>query len=312
MSRIFKDKKLRRIIASFVGNNKRVVSLWLGSRRIWPDDSARSNALRFRVPEYGTLDWAYWMHAIDAVTKIGARSDCYMRFKINGKYYYLIKSLDKSKPLVLDGGTAYYENGQTFPADGLGTSVQVEVKVPRRCGSKLWTEWHLGHPKDYQYYQNTHTEQYDEYVTERYEMVPGVGISANHFVSRWKALLPIIPNTWFYLSISKGSREQNPRLMFDIKGLPSGADYYKLTAYKTGGRGEQFIEWKVPTSPTSGMSIEYVGNELNNQYKLGDYGYLLELRSHDTGWHTNGGACVVFPDFTKTFTLPIISVNTAG
>ena len=72
MLKVYYKGKMRRILSIQVCDNNgelRDVTAWYdkNKRKIWPDDSARSNALRVKLPERGTEAWAYWVHAVDAL-----------------------------------------------------------------------------------------------------------------------------------------------------------------------------------------------------------------------------------------------------
>lgn len=303
MSEFFDQSKLRQMLMGQV-NKQSVVELWKGGRRIWPDDSARSNAIRLQLPEYGTLEWAYWQHAIDAVSTLGASETCYLRLEFGGKYYYLIDSPDGSVPLKLEGGMAYYEAGQSFPTDGLGDTVTAVALVPERIE---------GYPSDkWMYLMNMDGGVYQEKVED--SDIPGMPDGCGR--DRYKGFLPVIPNTVFHSVTSKGQKNSGVRSWYEVRNLPDESLVCKELTTHAGGRGD-FEERHALTEKTSGDSPDgsdpwnYWFNNQNNTYHDGANGFTLTMMYH------GGGACqfglnIVWPHFSRRWNLPVINVNTAG
>lgn len=296
--------RLRRVVMLIGSERRAACDWWHGERRIWPDDSARSNALRIRLPERGTLDWAYWVHAVEAVRSMGAADDCYLRMKVGNKYYYLIDSPDGSVPLELDGGMAYFEGDESFPTDELGLTVDVEAVVPTRYGGRRWVEGMIQSVADFEFWQ-------DEEHSDKFVSADGTFAEYDYIWSSRNALLPILPDVLFISGTSKGRGEETPMLKYVVSGIPSGEVYYSMRANWHGGRGLKKNYWQLPVEPDGGRVYEVVNN-LQNGYKSGDWGFSVGLGAASTGGESKDcGLCVVFANFSRKFVLDVVSVNTA-
>lgn len=312
MAKKFLDAKLRRIVAIIGSDNRPAVQWWTKGRRIWPDDSERGNALRVQLPEYGTLEWAYWVHAVDAVRTLGASDSCYLRFHINGKYYYLIDSPDGSVPLALDGNMAYYETGESFPADGIGASVPCEAKIPWRnlTGSTPFAQENVQSGKGWQYWMSIEQKKYDKIDSECTDSFFSSPWN-NPALSQFRGLLPIIPNTRFQIALGKGGKEENVRGKLYVYSMPGDKLLCSLSYFAVGGRGVRDARYSLKDDTASGNSAEWVNNT-GNQYHAGDYGYKIEMRHQNVQYGGFGfGAQIEWPAFNFNVNLPVININTA-
>lgn len=299
--RMFHDKKLMRLVQCFAGKD-RVREIWQGSHRLWPDDSSRSNALRIELPAYGTAEWAYWVHAMDAVQRLGASDECYMRIKIGDKYYYLLDSPDGSVPLQVDGGALYFEAGGDFPTDGLGTKVYVEAKVPERAERT---------DEEYAFKQSYTQGVYDEQVDPT--NVPGVPNGAAKSV--FKVMLPLIPSTLFKTFVTKGQKNSGVRAWFELKSLPSEDVHCKCLQTHAGGRGDirnmyYLRNGSTGDNPQGNDPWNYWWNAEGNKYVAGSWGYILTMMSIGGGCD-NFNMNVVYPSFDYEFNCRVVNVNVA-
>lgn len=327
--RILHDLRLRRLLAAFAGK-ERIREIWHGKHRLWPDDSLRANGLRVKLPEVGTEEWAYWVHAVDAVQRLGASADCYLRLVINGKHYYLIDSPDGSEALKLDGGMAYFEGGKDFPADGLGLSVTAEGVVPKRnelsdgatteSGLRSMSELQdrkasfkgqsLGYDGEWMFWMSVESKQYDKVETgEDDEFFSGVW--KDPAFSAWNVMLPVIKDTELVFALGKGGKEENVRGKFEFFVLPEKGAEVRLGAWQYfavgGGRRTYTARYKLGDASDNEWT-----KGTSNMYTPGGWGFRVEM------WHQNVqyggygfGAQVVWPAFTRSWQLPVVNVNVA-
>ncbi len=311
MLKVYYKGKMRRILSIQVCDNKgglRDVTAWYdkNKRKIWPDDSARSNALRVKLPEKGTEAWAYWVHAVDALRTLGAAEDCYLYVEIGGKRYYLIDSPDGSVPLQVEGNALYFSDDGDFPTEGVGATVSVRGFIPQRCGGKRWTEWDERMPEGCQYNQWDYGDQqkYDKVVTDAPDWFD---VQERIIFSSWRGTLPILPNTRFAAVTSKMQREQNVRFMFRVSGVSSGDVYCERKAVEIGGRGERDVSNSLKDASYDNTYHVWVNN--GNVYHAPDTGFTVEMWTYATGNQKKSGMCVVHPQFSKTWELVVESIN---
>lgn len=302
MLKIYYKGKMRRVLSMQRGYDD--IAAWYdkNKRKIWPDDSARSNALRVTLPEKGTEEWAYWVHAVDALRTVGAAEDCCMYLLIDGKRYYLIDSPDGSEPLQVEGNALYFSGEGAFPTEGVGATVRVVMVIPQRCGSARYPsgEWQYGQS---QYYG----AQYDEYV----EASPVPGMPDGHVYSSWRGMLPILPNTRIEYFCSKENRNENVRFWWSLSGLKEGQLVCKsLSTLAGGGRWNLEYHYTLKDESNNIDSTEnYFINGSGNEYHAGDVGYTLEMRTWKSGGSSASRVNVVHPQFSKDVDLPVESVN---
>lgn len=310
MLKVYYKGKMRRILGIQVGD--RQVSAWydVNKRKIWPDDSARSNALRVKLPEKGTEAWAYWVHAVDALRNLGAADDCNLYVEINKKKYYLIASPDGSEPLQLEGNALYFTGDGAFPTEGIGASVTVHGVVPARCGGKRWTDWDADKADncEYKHVSNGSEKDFDKEVTNPPEWFDWwIRHDKPVIYSAWNALLPILPMTYFRAILSKTQREQPVRVLYRVSGLASEDVYCERKAYRIGNRGEHDVSSDLKEASYDESSNVWVNN--GNVYHAPDTGFKLEMWTGSTGSSMKSGVCVVHPQISKMWELEVVSVN---
>lgn len=301
--KMYHQGKLMRVVDIRIGNQA-VAEKWHGSRRVWPDDSSRANALRIKLPTKGTEDWAYWVHAIDAVRRYGANENNYLRIKVGDKWYYLIDSIDGNTPLAIEGGMIYYENGELFPTEGLGDVVVAEAKIDERNLTALPFEMSLENepaPNKGMVAGSTVPGTEDE---------GGAIASAEYGYSQFKVLLPFIPYMVFKADIVKGAKESPLRAVGRVTGN-TGAEcaYWYLAIvgsgrYATNFEGDTRNEWEIAS---------HYKFEADNVYHANDENMIIDMwYAHFYRGGTRYSLKVTVGAFTRTWNLPVISVNQRG
>ena len=127
----------------FIGgehDGRRLLEIWQGDKKLWPSDDV-AYRIRVKLPETGSLDWIYWVHAVDSVTRGKCTSQNYLRFEIDGLLYYLQQSPDGTLPYVLDGDVLELRMAADgVPADLLGGSLKVDAVIPKRWHSLRYAD----------------------------------------------------------------------------------------------------------------------------------------------------------------------------
>lgn len=182
------EGKQRRFVEAFVGN-KRVVEIWLGNRQIWPCAEGVARRIVVELPESGTEDWQYWMHALDA-TRSSSTPINYMRFCYDGLSFYIQNSPDGTPSYQLEDNMlvlGQYDDGILI--DQLGEYLEVEARIAKRQGEKQ--------------------------IIRSYE---------RYYTLEWG--LPLIGGTQFGMELYNYSRKRSTYSYFgDIISLPSGVSW---------------------------------------------------------------------------------------
>ena len=260
--------KANNLMAIWGGDLTPYDEVYVGDVRVWPDVTG-DGAFVIRRPEFGTLDFLYWLHAVDATEDADARKrGAYMRFKVNGKMYYINRGPSGSEVVKLDGDVVNLtkrQMEQMLPY--LGDTVDVHSYVPQRQGESLY---------------GTRINQFAENIFERKE---------------W--YLPLLPDTRIKLVAHKGAKKEYAYANnINIKGLPSGHMYLRQAAYSATGKGRYHwgTEWNISNVVLTDNAMEGT----LNLYGSADYTDLTT---------TKQGLFPVYPAFSRTFRLDIVSVS---
>lgn len=273
---LVKGKK-RRFTRGEVLNGKRVAAIWKGTEngmiQIWPSGDV-AHKIRVALPQEGSIEWAYWVHALDALAKYDCTTNNYMRFGTSdGFYYYLQKSYDGSVPYIVNGSVLELELGEDgVPIDSLGTHISVQAKIRQR-------------------------EYENEYQVETGGTSPPDAIFD----------LPFISNTYLKCSIYKGRKKKGVGAEITIKSLPGGQElarwHWETHEHKRGWKGKPFVDmisdynWAGAPKWQKGSAKMYAGAlqmGISQQYMMSCSLSRVAFR---------------FPSFSRTFKLKIISVE---
>lgn len=248
----------RRFVGASLGDTP-VVEIWQGDKQIWPITEGIAHRIMVELPKKGTLDWRYWVHALDALNE-GAAPNNYMRFTVQGVDYYINSSFDGTEPYMLDS------NVLTVQLDGaaidlLGATLDVTAVIKRREGTR------------------------EKFVTDKYEPLQHREIN-----------MPLLAGTCIGMEVSDHSSKRSLYANAGpITSLPSGAVYGSLVNIgKTNGvaKFETPREWVKKVTPTD--------SAFGFDFQLSRAGYNVPPYQ----W-----TYPVYPAFTYTFKLPIISVE---
>jgi hypothetical protein len=136
--------KNRRFVGGDMLGGKRIESIWLGDKKIWPSDTA-ARKIRVQLPERGTVEWAYWVHALDSVTNEKCSSSNYMRFTVDGMHFYLQQSPDGTPPYHVEGNFLTLDlDKDGVSADMLGDYLTVSAVISKRTKYVYSGYWESG------------------------------------------------------------------------------------------------------------------------------------------------------------------------
>lgn len=161
--KIIHQGRQRRFIGASIGDTP-VVEIWQGDKMIWPNMEGLAHRIVVELPKQGTLDWQYWVHALDAISK-EATPATYLKFVEDGLDFYINHSIDGTEPYILDGNTLTVELDGVL-ADQLGEYLTVYARIAARTGvtyyegdnvsplpflknTKLQVKWNKGKKRKY-------------------------------------------------------------------------------------------------------------------------------------------------------------------
>lgn len=119
-----------RFIGGSLGD-KPITEIWLGDKQIWPNTEGLARRIVVELPQKGTRDWQYWVHAVDSIQKEVSASN-YMRFNHDGLNFYIQHSFDGSEAYKLDGNVLTVELDGIL-IDQLGEYLEVDAVIPERA-----------------------------------------------------------------------------------------------------------------------------------------------------------------------------------
>lgn len=104
-----------------------------GGLQIWPDETARVAKMSVDMSAFdGTLDGAYWLHAIDAV-QAGSNGSCHMLMRAGGRDYMIQTTYDSWKRAVYSAGNIdFLGDGPMREKLRIGDRVTVKLVIPQR------------------------------------------------------------------------------------------------------------------------------------------------------------------------------------
>jgi hypothetical protein len=179
-------------------NNKPLVEIWLGDKKIWPAGNTASR-IEVILPQPGTREWQYWVHALDSIKNGVTINNC-IRFLVDKQYYYIGRSPDGSPAYKLEGNILSIDVDGVI-ADKLGSYLEVELVVPERLS------------------ENMPVSNKSEPTTKEYE-------------------LPILPNSVLHVRHYGTKSGINYKRGYAAIGEPSGEEYVKWDPKIYSGRHE--------------------------------------------------------------------------
>lgn len=245
----------RRFIGADIGDTS-VIEIWQGDNQIWPNMEGLAHRIVVELPRRGTLDWQYWVHALDATSK-EATPATYMKFVEDGLDYYINHSIDGSEPYVFDSNALTVDLDGVL-ADQLGDYLTVYARIAARIGVT-----------------------YQE----------GDNVSP----------LPFLKNTRLQVKWHKGKKEKAAGCVFNVAGADSGTVHFggwcDTSEHK---RGEKIRI--LPENTHKWQDAVHNNNSIPTDTSL-------DISVSTNGSGSFGDVTPLWPAFTRTFKLKIISVS---
>ncbi len=115
--------------------DRRVVEIYRDGEKIWPTLSDTVYSCVIDVNELeGSVNRAWWLHALDAVAKLGASAECYIKLTAGGRDYMLGATFGNWSLAGYDGRATvvFGDNGPLWDKLQPGDTVTVQLRVPGR------------------------------------------------------------------------------------------------------------------------------------------------------------------------------------
>lgn len=247
-----------------------VTAIYKGEKMIFPDDEGMVKRLTVEIPEAGTLDWVYWVHALSACTDLTSQSR-YMLVTAGGAQACLGGTYGIIPLVTLEGNTLIYGSGDgpALQDIQIGDMITVKAVIPAVNG------------------------------------IPTIAKGENTDVENTYSL-PWIPSIKFSCSWGKGQKRASAGFRFVFTGLQSGVTHMSGYTQSNG-------HWRGTATGTltPATSSSWNGGALTSScvgYNLGDIGYKVSLEQYNAS--SNATVIPVYPAFTKTWTLKVLSIVT--
>lgn len=129
---IYLDGSNTSLIAVYSGD-ERFDELWVGDDRIWPDVTG-SGGFVIQLPAAGTLEYQYWLHAVDASEEGNAG---YMKFTVDGTDFYINSGPNGSEVVQLRGDIISLSRKQMELIGGqLGVTICIHAEIQDRSSKQ--------------------------------------------------------------------------------------------------------------------------------------------------------------------------------
>ena len=133
--RVTNGKRVRKYVYDVRLGDNTAAALYCGDRKLWPtlSDTVYSCVLDVNELE-GSVNRAWWLHALDAVGKLGASAECHMKLTAGGREYMLGSTFGGWYLAEYDGRATvvFGDNGPLWEKLQPGDVVTVQLRVPGR------------------------------------------------------------------------------------------------------------------------------------------------------------------------------------
>lgn len=262
-----------RFVNSFVENVRlgdlAVSHVCLGDNQLYPEDTSSMRRLTVELPQEGTLEWAYWVHAVAAVQDL-VTPKRYMQLTVGGERY-MVRSSFNALPSVMfesNGVFLFYpDEGASLHSVSPGDSVEVKAVIPVIDDTPL------------------SIREQDGSGSRNYS-------------------LPFLPGTGLVLQWVKGQKKKSAGTYFTLSGSGSGRAHIQGQGQKNGhGRGETVssVAWPWSCRVVDGSTHSWL-----NAFIDGDTTMRLTMQGYNSCNALMGRPR--YPAFIKTFQLKILSI----
>lgn len=251
-----------------------VNEVWHGDTMLYPENTSLIYKLQVITPKAGTLEWAYWLHAVRAVT-------------------YSNNLYDSNAQMQLEGISDQYWLGANRPTGLYQASIAEDGWITFRtdegpCVSDI---------------RDGDTLTISANIQEHYDVPHTSGEQDVESSARW--FNPYLPGTFLKLWWGKGQKKKSAGVRYAVNGYPSNTQMIAGAGQKNGhGRGITVYAEAYPTAchvcntsnPASG----------NDDYVPGDTGLTGSFQQFNSCYSLK--ATPTYPKFEKVFKLKVKNI----
>lgn len=256
--------------------NAAVNEIWHGDTMIYPDNETLVKQLTVSVPAVGTLEWAYWVHAVRGVTSRSSlyRKTAQLMLTAGGESWWC----GDNRPTGLyrcsiteDGVLAFgTDQGPVAQDVNKGDTVTLKAVIPLTGDNPLQS-----------YVQDASTNM------------------------EWTN--PWLPGSKLYLQWGKGQKKKSAGVVYKLTGVSSGMQMLAGSGQKNGhGRGELVSGY---ATPAACRVVNHNNSKSGDDaYVAGDTGIKGFFQQYNSCYYLY--SCPMYPAFTKSFSLTVKNVLT--
>ena len=242
----------------------------LGDSQLYPEDTSSMRRLTVELPAAGTLERAYWVHAVAAVQNL-VTPKRYMQLTVGGERYMVHSSFNALPSVMFESNGVflfYPDEGASLHSVSPGDSVEVKAVIPVIDDAPL------------------SIREQDGSGSRSYS-------------------LPFLPGTGLFVQWTKGQKKKSAGTRFTLSGSGSGLAHIQGQGQKNGhGRGETVssVAWPWACRVVNGSTHSWL-----NAFVDGDTGMLLTMQGFNSCNALMGRPR--YPAFIRTFQLKILSIS---
>ncbi len=182
-----------------------VEAVYLGDEQVWPRTEGYEGYVMISPPEVGTLQYLYWLHAVDNSRVTEATEANYLMFTVDGVDYYVNSAPNGKQKVTMEGNILKLTKAQQEALKGkIKDKLTMKCKLPSR--TPYWRV--LPDKNDREHRENAYF------------------------------YLPLIPYTNIEVDAAKGLKNETAYVDFyKITSYPSGVEIDIRQSYAVGGSG---------------------------------------------------------------------------
>lgn len=228
-------------LAGIHAGDEDVIEVYSGEEKVWPEAEDGGGLINLTdVPRPAHVEdgvvveadegYFHWLYMLDAIHKGETDSSCYLRFKVNGVYYYIGNAPRGEESVQIEGDTIKLTEVQKSAIEGrIGDKIVLEAKMVDRVLS--WQDIKKG------------TGTY----TWRYPIIEGTYFKLDFYATP--------PESWLYTFVSVNK----------VRVLPNDETVYISDTKQAPDEGRYTMS-TTPLSAVGGQNITQEVETLNGGY----------------------------------------------
>lgn len=255
-----------------------VNEIWHGEKMIYPDNETLARKIQLKIPEAGTLEWAYWVHAVRGVNQDSSiyNATAQLSFSVGSETWWCGDNRPTGNYLaaLTEDGILTFQTGQGPSVADLqsGDYITLKAVIPLTGDNPLQS-----------YVQDASTSM------------------------EWTN--PWLPGSKLYLKWGKGQKKKSAGVVYKLVGVSSGTQMLAGSGQKNGhGRGEIVSGYATPAA----CRVVNTNNSKSGDdvYVPGDTGLKGTFRQYNSCYYLY--TCPTYPAFAREFRLKVNYVQASS